>query len=171
DSTRRSDTHCGPRSARARGTLHLGDRCARKTYGLQSKWIRFKDCLQQSQACARNRSMNFSHRISEIERKGPMNRRRIKISWLALSSAILVFLLWVHFPSLAAPTNDTATLTVRVTGARNTKGKIWVTVFQDAQGFPDDPSKAVRQEIVDIDPNTMSPQVPLKALPQGTFAV
>jgi uncharacterized protein (DUF2141 family) len=100
-----------------------------------------------------------------------MNRRRIKISRLALSSAILVFLLWVHFPSLAAQTNDTATLTVRVTGARNTKGKIWVTVFQDAQGFPDDPSKAVRQQSVDIDPNTISAQVTFKDLPQGTFAV
>lgn len=100
-----------------------------------------------------------------------MNRRRIKISRLALSSTILVFLLWVHFPSLAAPTNDTATLTVRVTGARNTKGKIWVTVFRDAQGFPDDPSKAVRQQSVDIDPNTMSAQVTFKDLPQGTFAV
>lgn len=100
-----------------------------------------------------------------------MNTRRSKISRLALSSAILVFLLWVHFPSLAAQTNDTATLTVRVTGARNTKGKIWVTVFQDAEGFPDDPSKAVRQQSVDIDPNTMSAEVTFKDLPQGTFAV
>ena len=100
-----------------------------------------------------------------------MNRRRIKSSRLALSSAILVFLLWVQFPSLAAQRNDTATLTVRVTGARNTKGKIWVTVFQDAQGFPEDPSKAVRQQSVDIDPNTMSAQVTFKDLPQGTFAV
>jgi uncharacterized protein (DUF2141 family) len=115
--------------------------------------------------------MNFSHRISETEWKGPMNRRRIKISRLALSSAILVFLQWVHFPSLAAETNDTATLTVRVTGARNTKGKIWVTVFQDAQGFPDDPSKAVRHQSVDIDPNTLSAQVTFKDVPQGTFAV
>ena len=100
-----------------------------------------------------------------------MNRRRIKISRLALTSAVLVFLQWVHFPSLAAQTNDTATLTVRVAGARNTKGKIWVTVFQDAQGFPDDPSKAVRQQSVDIDPNTLSAQVTFKDVPQGTFAV
>jgi uncharacterized protein (DUF2141 family) len=115
--------------------------------------------------------MSFSHRISEIERKGPMNRRRTKINRLALSSAILVFLLWVPFPSLTAQTNDTATLTVRVTGARNTKGKIWVTVFQDAQGFPDDASRAIRQQSVEIYPNTMSAQVTFKDLPQGTFAV
>jgi uncharacterized protein (DUF2141 family) len=100
-----------------------------------------------------------------------MNRRRTKINRLALSSAILVFLLWVPFPSLTAQTNDTATLTVRVTGARNTKGKIWVTVFQDAQGFPDDASRVIRQQSVEIDPNTMSAQVTFKDLPQGTFAV
>ena len=99
-----------------------------------------------------------------------MNRRR-KISRLVLSSAILVFLLWVHFPSFAAQTNDTGTLTVRVTGARNARGKIWVTVFQDAQGFPDDASRAARQQSVDIDPNTMSAQVTFKDLPQGTFAL
>ncbi len=100
-----------------------------------------------------------------------MNRRRIKINRLAISLAILVFLLWVPFPSPSAQTNDTATLTVRVTGARNTKGKIWVTVFQDAQGFPDNASKAIRQQSVEIDPNTMSAQVTFKDLPQGTFAV
>ena len=100
-----------------------------------------------------------------------MNRRRTKISQLALSSAILVCLLWVYFPSLVAQTNNAGTLTVRVTGARNSTGKIWVTVFQDAQGFPDDPSKAVRQQSVDIDPNTMNAQVTFKDLPQGTFAV
>jgi uncharacterized protein (DUF2141 family) len=100
-----------------------------------------------------------------------MNRRRTKINRLALSSAILVFLLWVPFPSLTAQTNDTGTLAVRITGARNTKGKIGVTLFQDAQGFPDNTSKAVRQQSVDIDPNTMSAQVTFKDLPQGTFAV
>ena len=99
-----------------------------------------------------------------------MNRRR-KISRLALSSAILVFLLWVHFPSLAAQTNDTGTLTVRVTGARNTTGKIWITVFQDGLGFPDDASRAIRQQSVDIDPNAMTAKVTFKDLPQGTFAV
>ena len=100
-----------------------------------------------------------------------MNKRRIKISRLALSSAILVFLLRVPFPSLTAQTKDTATLTVRITGARNTKGKIGVTLFQNAQGFPDDASKAIRQQSVEVDPSTMSAQVTFKDLPQGTFAV
>jgi uncharacterized protein (DUF2141 family) len=86
--------------------------------------------------------------------------------------ALLGFLLlWASSPSLDAQTKDTTTLTVRVTGARNAKGKIGVTLFQNAQGFPDDTSKAIRQQSVDIDPNTMSAQVTFKDLPQGTFAV
>ena len=66
---------------------------------------------------------------------------------------------------------DTSTLTVRITGARNTKGQIGVILFQDAQGFPDNTSKAIRQQSVDIDTNTMSAQVTFKGLPQGIFAV
>jgi uncharacterized protein (DUF2141 family) len=98
-----------------------------------------------------------------------MNRRTTKISQVA--AAIFAFLLWAPFPPLTAQTKDTATLTVRVTGARNTKGKIGVTLFQNAQGFPDDTSKAIRQDSVEIDPKTMSAQVTFKDLPQGTFAI
>jgi uncharacterized protein (DUF2141 family) len=100
-----------------------------------------------------------------------MDRRTIKISQVVVSTAILSFLLWAPFPSLTAQTKDTGIITVRVTGARNTKGKIWVTLFQDAQGFPDDPSKSIRQQSVEIDPSSMSVQVNFKDVPQGTFAV
>jgi uncharacterized protein (DUF2141 family) len=100
-----------------------------------------------------------------------MKRQSRKTSQAAVFSAVLAFSLWAPFPSLTAQTKDTGTLTIRVTGARNTKGKIGVTLFQDAQGFPDDTSKAIRQQTLDIDPNTMSAQVTFKGLPQGTFAV
>jgi uncharacterized protein (DUF2141 family) len=100
-----------------------------------------------------------------------MNRRTIKISQVVVLTAILSLLLWAPFPSLTGQTKDTGTLTVRVTGARNTKGKIWVTLFRDAQGFPDDPSKAIRQQSVEIDPSGMSAQVTFRDVPQGTFAV
>jgi uncharacterized protein (DUF2141 family) len=100
-----------------------------------------------------------------------MNRRTIKISQVVVSTAILSLLLWAPFRSLTAQTKNTGTLTVRVTGARNTKGKIWVTLFRGAQGFPDDPSNAIRQQSVEIDPSTMSAQVIFKDVPQGTFAV
>jgi uncharacterized protein (DUF2141 family) len=100
-----------------------------------------------------------------------MNRRTIKISHVAVPRAILALLLCSPFPSLAAQTKDTGTLTVRITGARNTKGKIGITLFQNAQGFPEDPSKAIQQQSVEIDPNTMSGQVTFKNVRQGTFAV
>ena len=37
---------------------------------------------------------------------------------------------------LEAQTTGTANLTVRVTGARNAKGKIRVALFHDGKGFP-----------------------------------
>jgi uncharacterized protein (DUF2141 family) len=60
---------------------------------------------------------------------------------------------------------------VRVVGARNKKGKIGVTLFQEAQGFPDDTSKAIRQQSVDIDPKYSERTDNLQGLPRGTFAV
>jgi uncharacterized protein (DUF2141 family) len=112
-----------------------------------------------------------SSSFSETERKRPMNRRTVKISQVAISTAIFLLLLWGPLPSLTAQTKDTGTLTVRISGARDTKGKIGVTLFQNAQGFPDDTSKAIRQDSVEIDPKTMSAQVTFKNLPQGTFAI
>lgn len=101
-----------------------------------------------------------------------MNRTSIKAASFQMFRAFLGFLLlWASSPSLDAQTKDTTTLTVRVTGARNAKGKIGVTLFRDAQGFPDDASKAIRQQSAEIDPKTMSAQVTFKDIPQGTFAV
>ena len=100
-----------------------------------------------------------------------MNRINLRNSAFAVSAALLSLLLWAPFRSLSAQTKDTATLAVRVTGARNTKGKIGVTLFQNAEGFPDDVSKAMRQQSVEIDAKTMSAQVTFKDIPQGTYAV
>jgi uncharacterized protein (DUF2141 family) len=73
--------------------------------------------------------------------------------------------------SLHARPQNTAALMVRVLDARNTKGKIGVTLFQEAQGFSDHTSKAIRQQSVDIDPNTLSAQTTFKDPPRGTSAV
>jgi uncharacterized protein (DUF2141 family) len=65
----------------------------------------------------------------------------------------------------------TDTLTVRVTGVRNAKGKVIVYLFRDPQGFPTDASRIMRQQSVSIDPSTMTARVAFKDLPPGTFAV
>ena len=72
---------------------------------------------------------------------------------------------------LEAQTTGTATLTVRVTGARNAKGKIRVALFHDGKGFPNDASQAVRTQGADIDPQTLSAQVAFADLPAGVYAV
>lgn len=100
-----------------------------------------------------------------------MNRIHLRNIGFVVFAALLFLLLWVPFRSLSAQNADTGTLTVRVTGARNNKGKIGVTLFQNAQGFPDDTSKAFRQQSVEIDSKTMSAQLTFKDLPQGTYAV
>lgn len=100
-----------------------------------------------------------------------MNRINLRNNGFVVFAALLFLLLWAPFRSLPAQTAETATLTVRVTGARNSKGKIGVTLFQNAQGFPDDTLKAFRQQSVEIDAKTMSAQVTFKDLAQGTYAV
>jgi uncharacterized protein (DUF2141 family) len=115
--------------------------------------------------------VDTSSSFLETERKRPMNRRTVKISQVAISTAIFLLLLWGPLPSLNAQTKDTGTLKVRISGARNTKGKIGVTLFQNAEGFPDDASKAIRQQSVEIDPSTLSAHGTFKDLPQGAYAV
>src|SRR5262245_61492436 len=99
-----------------------------------------------------------------------MNRTTLNVRRFAELPAIVAILLCA-LPSVNAQMKGTGTVTVHVSGARNTKGKIGVTLFQGAQGFPDDTSKAIRQQSVEIDAETMSAQVTFKDLPQGTYAV
>jgi uncharacterized protein (DUF2141 family) len=72
---------------------------------------------------------------------------------------------------LPAQTSTNATLTIRVVGARNTKGKIRVALFRSAEGFPGDASKAFRLENAPIDPQTLSSQIVLAGVPAGEYAV
>lgn len=74
-------------------------------------------------------------------------------------------------PLLQAQSASTATVTVRVTGARNAKGKIRAALFQSAEGFPNDASHAFRTQPADIDPQTLSAQIVFTDLPAGVYAV
>ena len=85
--------------------------------------------------------------------------------------AVLALVVAVLISRLPAQTPTNATLTVRVIGARNAKGKIRVALFRSAEGFPGDASKAVRRENAPIDPQTLSSQIVLADVPSGQYAV
>ena len=69
------------------------------------------------------------------------------------------------------PQSATATLTIRVTGVRNNKGRIALALFQSEAGFPGDASKAVRLQQAEIDAQTRSAQFVLEGVPYGQYAV
>jgi uncharacterized protein (DUF2141 family) len=46
-----------------------------------------------------------------------------------------------------------------------------VVLFQSAEGFPSDTSKAIHQQSVDISSNTLSAETTFRDLPYGTYAV
>jgi uncharacterized protein (DUF2141 family) len=73
----------------------------------------------------------------------------------------------------AAPTTTpalTSTVTVKVKGIRNAKGKIDVVLYGSSEGFPLDPSSAAAKKQVDVDPKTMTATIVFDKLPQGTYA-
>ena len=89
----------------------------------------------------------------------------------ALSVGLFLTITSALSTPLEAQTTGTANLTVRVTGARNAKGKIRVALFRDGKGFPNDASQALRTEAADIDARTLSAQVVFADLPAGHYAV
>jgi uncharacterized protein (DUF2141 family) len=64
-----------------------------------------------------------------------------------------------------------SSLTIRIVGAKSSKGQIAIAVFNGEAGFPGDKSKAVRTLQTGIDPQTLIAQVTLKNLPRGVYAV
>ncbi len=64
-----------------------------------------------------------------------------------------------------------SSLTIRIVGAKSSKGQIAIAVFNGEAGFPGDKSKTVRTLQTGIDPQTLTAQVTLKNLPHGVYAV
>jgi uncharacterized protein (DUF2141 family) len=73
-------------------------------------------------------------------------------------------------PPASAPAQGTSTLTVKIKGIRNAKGKIDVVLYGDGKGFPLDPSLAAAVKQVDVDPQTLTATVVFEKLPQGVYA-
>ncbi len=72
--------------------------------------------------------------------------------------------------SLPGQSPQTGTLTIKISGVRNTKGKLGLALFSDAPGFPEDDSKMTRRQTVEIDPQTMSGQATFRDIPYGVYA-
>jgi uncharacterized protein (DUF2141 family) len=73
-------------------------------------------------------------------------------------------------PPPAAPAQSTSTLTIKVKGIRNAKGKIDVVLYGSEKGFPMDHSSAVAMKQVDVDAKTMTAAIVFDKLPQGVYA-
>jgi uncharacterized protein (DUF2141 family) len=84
---------------------------------------------------------------------------------------IFVMLSLLFTTLLPAQSPNSATLTVRILNARNPNGVVRIALFQSADGFPGDASKAVRTQPVKIDPQTLTAQAVFSRIPQGTYAV
>src|SRR6201987_5198824 len=112
--------------------------------------------------------MYTGRRIQVIRRM--FTCRCFKIS-ATLSVGLFLAAASVLSAPLEAQSAATASLTVRVTGARNAKGKIRVALFRDSKGFPNDASQAVHTHAANIDPQTLSAQVVFADLRTGLYAV
>jgi uncharacterized protein (DUF2141 family) len=73
-------------------------------------------------------------------------------------------------PAPAAAPQGNSTLTVKVKGIRNAKGKIDIVLYGNETGFPLDPSSAVAMKQVDVDTQTMTATIVFDKLPQGFYA-
>jgi len=76
-------------------------------------------------------------------------------------------------PAPAAPAatlQGTSTLTIKIKGIRNAKGKIGVVLYAKEDGFPTDPSGAMARKQVDVDPATLTATVVFENLPAGNYA-
>jgi uncharacterized protein (DUF2141 family) len=93
-------------------------------------------------------------------------------SSLCLSAVALMILtlLGAKLP-LAGQDNTSSRLTIRVVGAKNSKGRVAIALFNGEAGFPGDKSKALRTFQARIDPQNLSAQVVVGQLPHGIYAV
>jgi uncharacterized protein (DUF2141 family) len=89
---------------------------------------------------------------------------------LRVTAVTLVILLLGSSTRLLA-LSGAATLTIKVTGARNNRGRIALALFQSEAGFPGDSSKAVRLQQAEIDAQARSAQFVLQSIPYGEYAV
>jgi uncharacterized protein (DUF2141 family) len=90
---------------------------------------------------------------------------------LGVGSTLVILILLLGASTRVMTQSGTATLTVRVIGVRNNKGRIAFALFQSEAGFPGDSSKAVRTQQAEVDAQTGSAEFVLHGIPYGVYAV
>ena len=73
-------------------------------------------------------------------------------------------------PAPPAPAQGNSSLTVKIKGIRNAKGKINVVLYNKGDGFPMDRTSAIAVKQVDVDPKTMTATVVFDKLADGVYA-
>jgi len=69
-----------------------------------------------------------------------------------------------------APAQGNSTLTVKIKGIRNAKGKLDVVLYNKGDGFPMDQTGAIAMKQADIDPRTLTATIVFDKLPEGVYA-
>ena len=97
-----------------------------------------------------------------------MGRSRSRITLLRASYALLLVL-------IAAPAYTqgiaAGTLVIHVTGARNVKGHLLVSVWPGPQGFPSSPVRIIGPQKVGLDGASLSASATFRDLPAGDYSV
>lgn len=70
---------------------------------------------------------------------------------------------------LAAGETNAGSISLQVSGLRNNKGQVLVSVFRNAKGFPDQPELAIRKYQLPISNKSSSVEIP--DLPAGDYAI
>ena len=94
----------------------------------------------------------------------------------ALACGLAATLAFVFLPARASEPPPTERLIVTVTGLRNTRGNIVVSLFRGSDGFPDDGEKALASRVVSAQTATTEAtdivlRIPFDGLTSGDYAV
>jgi len=88
-------------------------------------------------------------------------------------TAILLSALFIALPAKTETTGNSgelsATLTITMKGFRNTKGRVFIALFDKQNGFPNDRDKSCRKAKEDIDADSVV--VVFENVPYGSYAI
>jgi uncharacterized protein (DUF2141 family) len=96
---------------------------------------------------------------------------REALRWPLLTAMALGMLLFPTYSPVAARDGGACRLTIRIVGAKDSKGQVAIALFHDEDGFPGDKTKALQTLQTPLEPKSAQAQVSLADLPYGTYAI